>query len=177
MENFIEELIAEYYKTKGYFVTINYWIHFNTERKRVHKGKSQTYKARSWSDIDVLARNDTELLLIQVKATINQINVANKIIEQFKRVQGYLDKGKANDGISDISWWSKDCSVKKIVIYEDPKSPKTYMEKIINNQIECKCFTEVFADILTYINNREGVKEGNATMRLLHFLKQNKLLK
>ncbi|MBN1462294.1 MAG: hypothetical protein JXQ69_07945 [Paludibacteraceae bacterium] len=173
MENYIEELVAEYYKTKGYFVLTNYWIPFQTNRNRTQKGKDQNYSAQSWTDIDVLARNDKELLLIQVKSIINRKEVAEKINIYFDRITEFLNNGKALDGKADIMWWTKDVILKKIVIYEYKNTPPSYKKIIEDKGAETIYFGEVLNDIVKYIEDKKGVKEENAIMRLLHFLKQN----
>ena len=174
MENFIEELIAEHYKTKGYFVTTNYWIPFTSKRKRIQKGKEQDYEARSWTDIDVLASNNKELLIIQVKAIINQRSVAEKINKYFDRVEQFLKDGELNRKTK-IDWWTKDVKVKKMVIYEY-YSPDAYLQIIRDNNIEVICFKKYLTELIDYISEKKGVKEENACMRLLHCLKNYGLL-
>ena len=175
MENFIEQLVGEYYKTKGHLVTTNYWIPFKTQRDRIQQGKSQNYKAQSWTDIDVLARNKEELLIIQVKAIINSKEVAEKIILYFERIDDFLNRGLAPDNNSRISWWTENCQIRKIVVVED-YSPPSYLKIITDAGIAVKYFKEYLNDIVNYIKEKEGVKEENAVMRLLHFLDQNKLI-
>lgn len=176
MENFIEELVGEYYKTKGYFVTTNYWIPFKTIRNRTQKGKQQNYEAQSWTDIDVLARNNKELLIIQVKATINQKEVAQKINLYFDRVEQFLRDGLAPDGKTKIDWWTSNITVKRIVVYEDKYSPPSYKKIMTEKGIETIFFGDYLTEIISYIDQKVGVKEENAVMRLLHFLNNQKLL-
>lgn len=176
MQNFIEELVAEYYKSKGYFVTINYWIPFSTERQRTQNGKKQNYESQSWTDIDVLARNNNELLLIQVKATINQKSVSEKIITYFERIENFIKTGVAPDKTSSISWWSENVEIKKIVVYEDKNSPPSYKKIMEDKGIQTIYFGDYLKQIIQYIDEKKGVKEENAGMRLLHFLNKSKLI-
>jgi len=176
MSNFIEELVAEFYLTKGYFVTTNYWIPFQTKRKRTQKGIRQEYEAQSWTDIDVLAKGKNELLIIQVKATINQKEVAENINQYYERVDQFLKDGNAPDGVTKIDWWTNNCNVKKIVVYEDKHSPPSYLKILTDNGIETKYFGDYLSEILTYIEMKKGTKEDSAVMRLLHFLKKQKIL-
>jgi hypothetical protein len=176
MENYIEELVAEFYKTKGYFVTTNFWIPFKTQRNQIQRGNAQNYEAQSWTDIDVLARNNKELILIQVKATIDQKITAHKINLYFERVEQFLTKGVAPDGKTKIEWWTKNIKLKKIVVYEDKYSPPSCKKILNDNGIETVFFGDYLADIITYIEQKVGVKEENAVMRLLHFLNRQKLL-
>ena len=169
MENFVEQLVAEYYKTKGYIVMSNYWLPYQSIRKRVQKGISQQYEAQSWTDIDILARNDKELLIIQVKAIIQQKIVSEKIIKYFEKVDEFLKRGIAIDKTSDISWWYKDVETKNIVVYEY-YSPPSYIDLLTDNNIEVVKFSGLFKEIIEYAKNKKGVKEQNASMRLLHFL-------
>ncbi|MFW5852103.1 MAG: hypothetical protein ACOCWB_07765 [Bacteroidota bacterium] len=175
MENYIEQLVAEYYKTLGYLVTTNYWIPFSTTRQRTRNDQIQEYESQSWTDIDVLARNENELLIIQVKAIIQQKKVAEKIIEYFKHIDSFLNKGIALDCESDISWWTKDVTVRKILIYDYYSAPR-YLDILRNTNVEIIKFTELFEKILCYAENKVGVKEQNATMRFLHFLINEKLI-
>lgn len=175
MSNFVEELVGEYYKTKGYFVTTNYWLPFKTVRNRTQKGKEQNYAAQSWTDIDVLAKNNKELLIIQVKATINQKKIAEKINLYFERVESFLQEGIAPDGKTKIDWWTKKIKIKKIVVYEDKYSPPSYKKILTDNGIETIYFGNYLKDIIAYVQRKKGVKEENSVMRLLHFLNGQKL--
>lgn len=175
MANFIEELVGEYYKTKGYFVTINYWIPFKTSRDRTQRGKKQNYQAQSWTDIDVLAKNNKELLIIQVKATINQKQVAEKINLYFERVEKFLKDGVAPDGKTKIDWWTSKCKIRKIVVYEDRFSPPSYLKIMTDNGIETVFFGNYLKEIILYVQEKKGVKEENAVMRFLHFFNNQNL--
>lgn len=176
MQNFVEELIAELYQSKGYFVTKNFWVPFTSTRTRTQKGKDQSYDAQSWTDIDILAKNDEELVIIQVKAIINDKKVAEKIKLYFDRVDTFLKAGIAPDGKSDIKWWTKNVKIRKLVIYEW-YSPKSYIELLTKEKIEVKTFREYFDELYSYVKNKKGVKEENAALRLLHFLKEQDLIK
>ena len=175
MGNFIEELIGEYYKTKGYFVTTNYWVPFTSKRKRTQNGKEQDYEARSWTDIDVLASNKKELLIIQIKAVIRQQKTANDINKHFERVEQFLKDGVLN-GKTKIDWWTKNVNVRKIVIYEDTCSPPSYLQIIKEKNTEVVCFKDYLIELIDYVNQKEGVKEENSIMRFLHCLNQYGLL-
>jgi hypothetical protein len=176
MSNFIEELVSEYYKTKGYFVTTNYWLPFQTERKRIQNGAKQKYTAQSWTDIDVMAMNNKELLLIQVKSLINQKLIAEKINLHFERVEQYLDAGIAPDGKSKIDWWKSKRKIKKIVIYEDKMTPPSYLKIIKDGGIETKFFGDYFNELIDYVQTKKGVKEETSVMRLMHYLNNQKML-
>lgn len=102
--NFVEELVAEFYKFKGFFVCQNVWFPFQTERTRKRGEKDEEYTARSWSDIDVLAMNASELNLVQIKSIINHESVVDRIITFFNRTEDFLKKGKSLDGNHSIAW-------------------------------------------------------------------------
>lgn len=176
MSNFVEELVGEFYKTKGYLVSTNYWIPFKTTRNRVQREKKQSYEAQSWTDIDVLAKNDKELLIIQVKATINQRKIAEKINLYFARVEQFLKDGIAPDGKTNIGWWTKGIKIRKIVVYEDKYSPPSYQKILTDNGVETIFFGIYLNDIINYIQSKKGQKEENSTMRLLHFFNSQKLI-
>jgi hypothetical protein len=169
-ENFVEELIAELLQTKGYLVARNYWFPITFKRYRTQKGKKQEYEAQSWSDIDILARNESELLIIQVKSIINKRDIVESVKTFFDRVIDYLNNGIAADDKSSISWWSKDVDIRKIVIHEWG-SPPAYIEAIRELGIEVYPFRKCFDELREYIKTKKGVKEEKAVLRLLHFLK------
>ncbi len=176
MQNFVEELIADLFQAKGYFVTKNYWIPFSTLRKRTQGGRKQKYESQSWTDIDVFARNEKELVIIQVKAIINDKKLVGKIKTFFKRIDDFIEQGKAPDGRSDIKWWKKGVKVRKLVIYEWENSPKLYINSIRKAGIEVEPFRKYFKELIDYVENKKGVKEENAALRLFHFLKQQGFL-
>jgi hypothetical protein len=155
MQNFVEELIAELYQSKGYFVTKNFWVPFVSNRKRTQKGKDQEYDAQSWTDIDILARKEDELAIIQVKAIINDKKVAEKIKLYFKRVDDFLNKGLAPDGVTDIKWWTKGVKIKRIVIYEW-YSPKSYLKILEDEGIEVSSFRKYFNELYDYVQKKKG---------------------
>ena len=175
MQNFVEELVAEHYRTQGYLVMTNYWIPYSFQRNRTQKGKEQNYMAQSWTDIDILARNDKELLIIQVKAIINQMKVVDKIKEFFDQVDNFIEKGVASDGVSDIKWWKR-VPIKKIVVYEWENSPASYINEIEKDKnITVTPFREYYDKLTDYVKGKKGVKEENAVLRLLHFIKEQDL--
>jgi hypothetical protein len=175
MQNFVEELVAEHYRTQGYLVMTNYWIPYSFQRNRKQGGKEQNYMAQSWTDIDILARNDKELLIIQVKAIINQMKVVEKIKEFFELVDNFIEKGVASDGVSDIKWWKK-VPVKKIVVYEWENSPASYINEIEKDKnTKVIPFREYYDKLTNYVKGKKGVKEENAVLRLLHFIKEQDL--
>lgn len=172
MQNFVEELVAEYYRAKGYLVMTNYWIPLKFNRKRTQRGKSQKYQAQSWTDIDVLARNSKELRIIQVKAIINESKVAEKVKLYFNRVESFLQKGVGIDDQSNIQWWTKGVKIKKELVYEWENSPASYLQRIEQADIEVVPFKTYYEKLTDYIKNKKGVKEENAVLRLLHFIKE-----
>ena len=174
--NFVEELVAEYYKFKGYFVCQNYWFPFQSDRSRTRAGKVEKYTAQSWSDIDVMAMNEKELLLIQVKAIINQESVAEGIVKFFKRTDDFLKAGKSLDGNQSIGWWTEGRKIRRIVVHENDHSVPKYINLLRAKGIEVNPFRQIFNEMVTYIQQKKGVKEDNPVMRFMHFLNDYKAL-
>jgi hypothetical protein len=168
MSNYIEELTEEYFKIKGYFVMRNYWFPFVSPRKRIQNEQKQSYAAQSWSDLDVIAIDDDEILLIQTKTVLNTPEVANKIVGYFVRAEEYLAQGLALDGSSNVEWWTQDRDVRKILIYES--GIKSYIKLVADNNIEILSIKQVVSELLDYARNKKGDKEGNSSMRFLRFL-------
>lgn len=174
MSNFIEELVSEYCRTKGYFVMTNYWFPVISERRRNQRGQVQTFTARSWSDIDVVAINENELLLIQVKSIINSRSSAEKVIKFFENVNTHL-ASENNNLQQNNAWWSNGRTTKKILVHEFYSSPR-YLNILTQNHIQVINFKYYIDELLNYVRNREGIKEGNSTLRFLHFLVNNNLI-
>jgi hypothetical protein len=173
--NFVEELVAEYYRLKGYMVMSNYWFPTQTQRNRTQRGTAQEYSARSWSDIDVLAAGKDELLIVQVKAIINQRSVAEKILKFFDQATTYLDEESAPDQSHSIAWWKDGRAIKKLVVYEY-YSPPSYLDILREAGVEVCQFSSYFDEIVEYIKNKSGVKEESPLMRMVHFLEKNDYL-
>lgn len=168
MSNFVEELVSEYYRTKGYFVMTNYWFPTVGKRKRTQRGKRQSFDAQSWSDLDVTAINDKELVLIQVKAIVNEMKVANKIIDYFDKVDSFLKSGN-------VKWWKHKKRIKKMLVYENYSIPK-YTNKISEQGIEVVKFRKFYEELLQHIQKKKGSKEENPIMRFIYYLNNNSLV-
>ena len=173
--NFVEELVSEFYRLRGYLVMTNYWFSIQTARKRNQRGADQEYSARSWSDIDVLAVGHDEVILVQVKAIVNEASVAEKIKGFFVHAEEFVQRGLAPDGSSPISWWETGKVLKKVLVYEYYSPPK-YLNQLRAAGIEVHEFSSFFDEILDYIHAKNGVKEENALMRMIHFLTAKKYL-
>lgn len=171
--NFIEELVTEYYKLRGYLVSTNYWFSIVTERTRNQRGKEQTYFARSWSDIDVIAVGEKEIIIVQVKAIVNEKDVVEGVKTFFQRADKFLKDGVAPDQKESIAWWLKGREIKRVLVYEYSSPPK-YLELLKEAGIEVHSFTSYFNQIVEYIEKKEGVKEESALMRMLHYMNVNK---
>ncbi len=175
MQNFVEELVAEYYQIKGCFVLKNYWIPYVKKISRTQKGKTQNvFEQISWTDIDVLVRNKKELILIQIKAVIAEKKTTVKIKQNFDIIEKYLTTGLALDGETPIEWWSKNMVIKKIVVYEYESSAPIYRTILKNQGIEVIPFKHYYEILSKYVEGKKGKKEQNPTMRFLHFLKDYK---
>jgi hypothetical protein len=173
--NFVEELVGEYYRNKGYLVQTNYWFPFESKRTRRDKEGAQEYSARSWSDIDVLAVGENEILVIQVKAIINEMKMAEKIIKYFRRTGAFLEDKNILDADARVKWWTQGRRVRNIVVYEFYSAPK-YIEKLKNSGIEAYRFSDYFEKIVTLSEKKKGFKEENTLMRMIHFLNHNDYL-
>jgi hypothetical protein len=173
--NFVEEMVGEFYRSKGYLVQTNYWFPFESKRIRKHKNGTQEYSARSWSDIDVLAVGKDEILVIQVKAIINEAKMAKKIIKYYQRTKAFLESNSTSDADVPTKWWTQGKKVRNIVVYEFYSVPK-YIEILTNSEIEVHQFSEYFEEIVALTEKKKGFKEENALMRMIHFLNHNHYL-
>jgi hypothetical protein len=170
--NFVEELVAEYYRIKGYMIAPNYWFPVETTRYRTQRGMQQEYTARSWSDIDVLAIGEKEILLIQIKCIVNENKTVKKIETFFENAMAFIESGLAPDNESSIQWWRKGKKIRKILVYEFSSTP-SYIELLKGSGIETYLFGDYFDGLVEYVENRSGFKEENALLRMIHFLNYN----
>jgi hypothetical protein len=167
--NFVEDLVCEYYRMRGYLVMQNYWFPVQTERRRNQNGVDQKYSARSWSDIDVLAIGPQEILIIQVKAIINGMHVAEKVETFFDQAFMFLEQGIAPDNKNPIAWWCDGRALKRLLVYEY-YSPPSYTNRLRDAGIEVREFSDIFKEIVGYVRLKAGVKEESTLMRMIHFL-------
>ena len=57
--SYVDEIVARFYLLKGYFISQGVWFML---------GKKKGNKQGNWTDIDILAINHEELLIIQCKS-------------------------------------------------------------------------------------------------------------
>ncbi|GEM_PF-2082292 len=174
--NFVEELVTEYYRIRGYLVLPNYWFPVQNSVHRTQRGEDQKYSARSWKDIDVLAVGEKELILVQVKAIVNEAGVVAKVQSFFDQAEQFIQQGKAPDGIASIQWWGKERTIRKLLVYEYYSVPK-YLNQLKGTGIEVREFDSYFKEIIQYIKAKNGVKEESPLMRMIHFLNNNSHLR
>ena len=115
-----EGLVELYFQMKGYITSSNkhFWVR---ESKK---------KQRGYQDIDILAINNTETLIVSVSSNlddkVNTSKIHSKTLNHFKRVYSFLG------GVKEYKWLLKTSrKQRKIIAYMSGyKTPESY-EKVI----------------------------------------------
>lgn len=166
-----EGIVELFYEINGYITSSGKWFWKMSEDKQ----------QRGYQDIDVLAINGSETIIVSVssnfddklnysKGVINP-DKSSKTIEYFKRVETYL----ANT--DQYHWLVDKRAVKKVIaVINAPKDLNKYNEFLKSNGIEIKIIDEMITEIIAYLDKNKNLKIQNQTFRFLQILNDKKLL-
>ncbi len=107
VRGYVEELALRYFMKKGYLVTQNIWFQIPKEES----GK----KVAGWSDIDLLAINEREVLVVQCKSFLGT-GAAEKVYRNVSEWFGYAENFIRND--DRYSRWLNGKSLEKILVVD-----------------------------------------------------------
>jgi len=156
--SYVEELASEYYRLSGYFTQRDY--HYRREIIKEGKG-------RGWRDIDILAVNANEVLIIECKAQVRESGLPKKIIEDMKH---------ATKEISKINLL-KGKTIRKILVYDSVRSVGKQVIEVKKAGIDVVDLQDIVKKMLIILNIRKsennenlGKEENVATRTLLAML-------
>lgn len=162
---YVEELALRYFEKKGYVTASN--IRFQLDKRKTRK------KVAGWSDIDLLAVNPDEIVIIQCKSFLGTgpaDKIAKSLIAWFGSALEFLKKD------SDWSKWFNGRKVKKLLIV-DWSVKKT--ENILKDDgIEIMYYDDMLKNLISILKSgdaRKG-KEDDAIIRLLCAMIDKKLI-
>ena len=154
--SYVEELAQRYFLKKGYIPIMN--IRFRIDKDKHDK------KVAGWSDIDILAINPSEVLIIQCKSflgTKKAEEISEDILRWFDDALKYLEEDK------NFSKWLEGREVKKILIID--YTIKKAEDILKNKNIGIVYYEELLVELLKKLSNDEWKKgkEDDSIIRLL----------
>lgn len=156
--SYVEDIASEYYRLKGYLVSKD--VHYQVPK--AVSGKT----AEGWKDIDVLALNEKEVLLVECKGftgTMKADEMYKKLLNDFKSAEEYYVKKSA---------LLSDKKIKKILVvdYSTPKLDNM----LVKGNIEIFHLNDLMKDFLRILKTRITTlrmgKEEHPMTRTLLFL-------
>jgi len=152
MENYVEEIVEEWLKFKGYITIrdVPIWKKANEKRKQ-----------GQWGDIDVIGIKKGEVVIVECKEFLGTKTIkkwAEETPEDFTEAINVLTNKVDNKGIP-IPEINKDDKIIKYLIAAQPMNIESYKERLLPYNIEVKHFKEVINEILTHLISI-GVLEG-----------------
>lgn len=167
-----EGIVELYFEVKGYITSSGKWFWKKSE------GKQQ----RGYQDIDVLAINGKETIIVSVSANFDdKLNFSSgelnkeksaKTVDYFDRVTEYLTETMG------YSWLTnKDREVKKVIaVVNVPQNIEKYEQFLKSQKIDVLVIDEMITEIVKYLDDAQGLKIQNQTLRILQILKEKNRL-
>ena len=157
-KGYVEELALRYYQKKGYLVTQN--IPFQLKKSETGK------KVSGWTDIDLLAINQKEMLIIQCKSFLGTTKAeesSKALINWFEITKKFLSK--------DDQWkaWVDKRIVKRVLVI-DCRTPKT--EKLLQDEgVDIVRYSEIVKELFRELaDETKYVKEDDIILRFMSAL-------
>jgi len=162
---YVEELALRYFEKKGYLISSN--IRFQLKKEWTGK------KVAGWSDIDMVALNNHEFIIIQCKSFIG-IKESSKIAEEITKWFRYAERFLREDTF----WkqWLEGREIKRYLIVD--VSVKKAEQILQKNGIKTLYYSDLLSELLNLLKSgkaRKG-KEDDAIIRLLCALIDKKML-
>lgn len=169
-----EGIVELYYEVQGYITSSGKWFWKKSE------GKQQ----RGYQDIDVLAINGSETIIVSVSSNFDdKLNFSGgelnkkkseKILEYFNRVFEYLTETEQYNWLI-----NKPRKIRKIIaVIGAPKNMEKFHNFLENNFIEILRIDDMISEIVNYLNNNSGngLKIQNQTLRIIQILNDKEKL-
>jgi len=172
----LEVIIELYYQLEGHITSAGKWFWAK------EKGKQQ----RGYQDIDILAINKNETIIVSVTSNLDDKIGFNKgrilrseqlenLVKYFNRVENYFR------GIDHYSWLvNSPRTIKYHLVYLGSLKDKTKMkiinDKLTENKIQVKSVEEMLKKIIEYLDDNKNLKVQNPMLRTFQVLKEKGLL-
>jgi len=155
--SYVEEIASEYYRLKGYFIQRDY-----TYRKQT----KNVGKPTGWKDIDIIAINDKEVLVIECKSQVREKNKARHIINSM------LSACKEVSKMPIVK--KRGLGIKKILVVDKSGyyySVKKHLQTIEGAGFKIIDLIDLAKDIIKILNERTTLgKEENTATRTIKAL-------
>lgn len=165
-----EYLVEIYYQIKGFITSSNKWFWI------FESGKQQ----RGYQDIDILAVNETETLIISVTSNLDdkirfgrdnklRKDMIENLDKYFSRVETYLKN------VEEYAWLVKsDRKIRRVIAYayggyEEERRNKEIREELKKKGIELISSEEIIKDVKDTIKEmrKKGLKTNNYLVKMI----------
>lgn len=165
----LEALVAAYYQHKGYLTSSAKWFWV----------RDSTKQQRGYQDIDVLAVNSQETVIVSVSGNLDdkvrfdtknvlQDKLLAKQLEYFSRVELYLNN------VEEYKWLVSGRSIKRVIAYASGKPLAIRLNNDITwqaRQIELRHVGEIIQELRDLLNDPEfRLKTNNQIVKLLQII-------
>lgn len=165
-----EAIVELYYQTLGYITSSGKWFWVWEDGK----------KQRGYQDIDVLAVNENEVIIVNVTSNLDDklrqrkdgvinLDMLNRLNSYFERVKQYLQS------VSQYKWLvAGDKQIKKVVAYNHAikKASQKVIPTLTSNGIEALSAKDMLTSLSTYIK-QENLKIQDQMLRTIQLLEYN----
>lgn len=166
-----EAIVELYYQVCGYITSSGKWFWVKEDEK----------KQRGYQDIDVLAVNGDEVLIISVTSNLDdklrmnkdggiREDMLNKLISYFERVEGYFDN-------VDQYNWLTDKTIIKVVAYNHAvNNAETDIIPVLEKNNIGTISAKVMLDKLVEYIRQPNIKIQDQMLRTIQLLEYNRIL-
>ena len=159
-----EGLVETYFQSKGYISSSNKWFWYWQE------GKQQ----RGYKDIDVLAINSKETVIIDVTGELtDKIGFdKNGNLKSDNLDKLFYKEIKYLESVHQYSWLLENRKIRKIIAYNHGKSLSerlTKNEEFLKSGIELLSSDKMIEDLKEY-NQKKSLKTNNSIMKMIQFI-------
>lgn len=154
-----EAIVEVYYQMRGYITSAGKWFWVYDENK----------KQRGYQDIDVLAINGEETIIISVSSNLDdKVNTKNneklqKLIQHFERIERYLES------VPQYNWMVSDTrKIKRVVACANifKRTHEKIEIELKNVSIEIVSSDEMFSELSKYAGQK-NIKIQNQMLRTI----------
>lgn len=153
---YVEELAERYFSKKGYIVIPN--IRFQLDKQKTAK------KVAGWSDIDMLALNPKEILIVQCKSflgTKKSEEISSEILKWYEYAEHYIN--------NEPCWkqWLDGRETKWILIVD--WSVKKAEDILKKKRVDVILYDDILIELLSRLSSKDWRKgkEDDSIIRLL----------
>ncbi len=163
MDNYVEDLVEEWLRFKGYVTCrdVPIW-----------KPKGEHRKQSQWGDIDVLGIKDDEALVVECKEFLGDRKIeewAEELPREFDEAEAVLTgRVKNPHGVPCPNLSGK--RIKRLLVAAVPENIESYKRRLSPLGIEAKSLKEVLSEIIEYLGEHTERDKYGKYRGLIRFL-------